>query len=578
MFHEYSACEKNNLGVVVTLKANGDIDKTIVGSVVESLVLNSAEKSSWDKLKQIFSAPSLQMASFTITEKGYSLQDAQGEYFASVENDFKNGPEAPVSYIGKVASLLYTRYLANKAPIAMVSMDNCSHNGDKLFNAVEAYAKAWEKNGLVEKGFYDYITDKDTVSFPWSMIDKITPRPDEKVRVMLQKSGFDDVETIITSKNTFVAPFVNAEEAQYLVIEDWFPNGRSNLEEAGIIFTDRETVDKEFDLEAIGVSLELHKEIMKDETIREVLMPEYSSIGYSYNISSYPTDIPEIRKAMSYAVDKEVIAPISEPGMVAGDMYSLGLPPSLTSNYVDETFLDTLEKYTYDIDTATELMESIGWTKDGNMWVDQNGESPEIVIGTIGEWTATLVTGEAISEMLKDFGFNVTFKPMEVVTFYEFANSGETNLAVDFYPSSVSIQHPYEAYNSLWGVAPRMGIDLPGYGEKFEFVNPESGETFDWGEKTELLFNANTHEETTELVKEFMQFSNDMVLSMPITEKFIVTRIHNPKLVLAEVEMGTPVLDYYWTQGKNYHLAKMLRDGKLYFISSFHYTYVKYRE
>ncbi|ONI38630.1 hypothetical protein AN396_10240 [Candidatus Epulonipiscium fishelsonii] len=47
------------------------------------------------------------------------------------------------------------------------------------------------------------------------------------------------------------------------------------------------------------------------------------------------------------------------------------------------------------------------------------------------------------------------------------------------------------------------------------------------------------------------------------------TRIHNPKLVLAEVEMGTPVLDYYWTQGKNYHLAKMLRDGKLYFISSF---------
>ena len=48
----------------------------------------------------------------------------------------------------------------------------------------------------------------------------------------------------MTSKNTYVAPFVNAEECEYLVIEDDFPNGRPALEKGGIIFTDRETVDK----------------------------------------------------------------------------------------------------------------------------------------------------------------------------------------------------------------------------------------------------------------------------------------------------------------------------------------------
>ena len=32
----------------------------------------------------------------------------------------------------------------------MVSMDNCSHNGDKLYAAVNAFAKAWTDNGLVE--------------------------------------------------------------------------------------------------------------------------------------------------------------------------------------------------------------------------------------------------------------------------------------------------------------------------------------------------------------------------------------------------------------------------------------------
>ena len=37
---------------------------------------------------------------------------------------------------------------------------------------------------------------------------------------------------------------MNAEECQYLVIEDAFPNGRPELEKGGLIFTDRETVDK----------------------------------------------------------------------------------------------------------------------------------------------------------------------------------------------------------------------------------------------------------------------------------------------------------------------------------------------
>lgn len=41
-----------------------------------------------------------------------------------------------------------------------------------------------------------------------------------------------------------MAPFVNAEECEYLVIEDTFPNGRPELEKGGLVFTTRETVDK----------------------------------------------------------------------------------------------------------------------------------------------------------------------------------------------------------------------------------------------------------------------------------------------------------------------------------------------
>ena len=124
----------------------------------------------------------------------------------------------PVHIMGKTTALLYERYKQGELPIALVIMDNCYHNGDKVFEAVEAYAQNWVKNGFVEEGFLNYVRDKNKVAFPWSMIDKITPRPDDKVRKVLEEDGFEDTDLIITSKKTYTAAFVNAEETEYLVI------------------------------------------------------------------------------------------------------------------------------------------------------------------------------------------------------------------------------------------------------------------------------------------------------------------------------------------------------------------------
>lgn len=245
---DYEIVEKmyaphDNLGIVATLKADGTIEKTVVGSVAESLPLDSNNEAAYARLKEIFTKESLQMATFTITEKGYSLVNGKGEQLADVTADFVAGPEQPASYMGKVTSLLYARYKAGELPIAMVSTDNCSHNGDKLYAAVSAFAKAWVENGKAEAGFAAYI-DSAKVSFTWSMIDKITPRPDTSVEAILMEDGVEELEPVITSKNTYVAPFVNAEETEYLVIEDDFPNGRPDLTKGGLMFTDRETVDK----------------------------------------------------------------------------------------------------------------------------------------------------------------------------------------------------------------------------------------------------------------------------------------------------------------------------------------------
>lgn len=233
----------DDLSVAVTLCVDGRIEKRIVASVAKALVLNQSRSLDFDYLRSAFSSESLQLVTVTITEKGYKTLDIDGKLLAAVAGDIKNGPKNCCTYMGMVAALCYERYLAGQKPLAIVSMDNFSHNGDRLRDAILTFANGWETEGLVKKGFAAYLTDTEKVSFPWTMIDKITPMPAKEIEQKLRELGIENAERVENARGTYIAPFVNAEAPEYLVIEDSFPAGRPPLEESGIIFTDRKTVD-----------------------------------------------------------------------------------------------------------------------------------------------------------------------------------------------------------------------------------------------------------------------------------------------------------------------------------------------
>ena len=222
----------DNLSLLVSLQSSGTIEKKVIASVTESLKADY-QFDDWARLVEIFRKPSLQMITFTITEKGYSVNDA----------DLARGL-TPVLAMGKVTALLLERFKAGMLPLTVQSMDNCSHNGDKVKAGVMAYAERWVADGLAPAEFLAYLKDEKKITFPWSMIDKITPRPHVKVKEMLAADGFEDNNYIETERHTFTAPFVNAEEVQYLVIEDNYTNGRPPLELGGALYTTRDTVDK----------------------------------------------------------------------------------------------------------------------------------------------------------------------------------------------------------------------------------------------------------------------------------------------------------------------------------------------
>lgn len=231
----------DNLSVAVTMYADGHFAKQVVGNIVESLGCVRNREQDWQRLVEIFTAPTLQIVSFTITEKGYKLTNYNGDYFEDVQADLLKGPDQTQSGMGNLAALTYARYKSGAAPFAFLSLDNCSHNGDVIKHVIQTFADNWYKNGLVDADFLTYVNEK--ITYPYSMIDKIVPAPSAKVQAYLQKCHFADTEFIQAGRSTY-AIFVNAEEAQYLVVEDNFPNGRPPLEKAGVIFTDRETVNK----------------------------------------------------------------------------------------------------------------------------------------------------------------------------------------------------------------------------------------------------------------------------------------------------------------------------------------------
>jgi fructuronate reductase len=282
----------DNMSLLVTMCSDGSLTKRVVASIAESLVGDPARADDWERLTAIFREPALQLASFTVTEKGYAVTGLSNGLLQIVQRDIEKGPAQPVHLISKIVALLLERWKHGAAPLALVSMDNCAHNGEVLRSAVMTIAQEWLHRGHVEDGFLKWLENPSMVSFPWTMIDKITPQASEKVKAELEAIGYESTELILTAKGSLSAPFVNAEEAQYLVIEDCFPNGRPVLEKAGVMLVDRATVNRVEKMK-VGTCLnplhtalavfgcllgyELIAEEMKDPALRKLV----ENIGYT---------------------------------------------------------------------------------------------------------------------------------------------------------------------------------------------------------------------------------------------------------------------------------------------------------
>ena len=314
-----------NLSLLVSLCSNGTIEKKVIASVTEALKADY-QFADWQRLVDIFHQPSLQMISFTITEKGYTYS----------ETDLERGL-TPSFAMGKVCVLLLERFRVGALPLTLQSMDNCSHNGDKVRAGVLAYATRWVKDGLAPQAFLDYLQNESLITFPWSMIDKITPRPHAKVQQLLLEDGFEDNSYIETDKHTFTAPFVNAEEVQYLVVEDHYTNQRPPLELGGTLYTSREVVDR--------------VETMKVTTCLNPLHTAMALFGclLDYTLISAEMGDEDLRMLIQKMGYMEAMPVVTDPGILnpyefIGDVIKKRLPNPFMPDTPQRIAMDSSQK------------------------------------------------------------------------------------------------------------------------------------------------------------------------------------------------------------------------------------------
>ena len=376
----------DNLALSVGLKADGNTNLDVIASIADAVKADFGNEDYKKKLFKAVSNPSLQMISFTITEKGYSLRNMQGDLLPVVISDIENGPANPKHAMSITAALLLERFNNGMAPIAVCSMDNCSHNGEKLKSSVLEIAAEWEKKGFVSKEFIAYISDENKVSFPWSMIDKITPRPAKSIEDMLSEKGIEDMAPVVTDKGTFIAPFVNAEIPEYLVIEDRFPNGRPSLEKAGVYFTDRDTVNNTEKMKVTTCLNPLHTAMavfgcllgydhiakeMKDEDIHKLI----ENIGYKEGLPVVVNPgIIDPKKFIDEVVEERL------PNMFIPDM-----PQRIatdTSMKIPIRFGETIKSYYYandkDVNDLVFIPLAIAAWFRYLLGIDDNGKEMEV--------------------------------------------------------------------------------------------------------------------------------------------------------------------------------------------------------
>jgi mannitol 2-dehydrogenase len=201
------------LYTLVVKDPDGTMHPRVIGSIVDYLYAPDDPEALLDRLTD----PATRIVSLTITEGGYLVNQATGEFDArdpSIRGDLVEGA-TPVTAFGFITEALSRRRAAGQEPFTVMSCDNIEGNGEVAHKMIGAFAR------LKDADLADWI--EEHVTFPNSMVDRITPVTTEADKAEIaEQFGIDDGWPVVCE------PFTQ------WALEDRFPAGRPPYDEVGV--------------------------------------------------------------------------------------------------------------------------------------------------------------------------------------------------------------------------------------------------------------------------------------------------------------------------------------------------------
>lgn len=166
------------------------------------------------------SRPEIRIVSLTVTEGGYYVDPATGQFDPTHPEIVADAgtPDRPATAFGAIVAALRARRAAGVVPFTVMCCDNLPGNGAVTRAAVIGLAR------LSDPALADWIAAH--VAFPNGMVDRITPATGPRERAIAASFGLVDDPVPVTCE-----PF------RQWVLEDHFPAGRPPLEMVGVTFT-----------------------------------------------------------------------------------------------------------------------------------------------------------------------------------------------------------------------------------------------------------------------------------------------------------------------------------------------------
>jgi mannitol 2-dehydrogenase len=201
------------LYTLVEKDPEGNWTPRVIGSIVAYLYAPDDP----DAVIERMADPATRIVSLTVTEGGYNFSPVTGKFDAdnpAVQADLAPGA-VPATTFGLITEALVRRRDRGIGPFTVMSCDNIQGNGHIAQEVFTAYAR------LRDPELGEWVAD--SVAFPNSMVDRITPvTTDEDREQVAARFGVDDAWPVVCE------PFTQ------WVLEDRFSLGRPALEDVGV--------------------------------------------------------------------------------------------------------------------------------------------------------------------------------------------------------------------------------------------------------------------------------------------------------------------------------------------------------